>query len=123
MPPDQADEDRFAAARRSLIGRLVPKSPSAALKPVAVPEPEMRSGGAVLSLLAYLSRLAITMTVVLSVFVGFGYYIYQQYIGAGPLPTDKVVMVKGGLSDVIEQLVQDGVIDKPLVMMLSLIHI
>ena len=120
MPPDQADEDRFAAARRSLIGRLVPKSPSAALKPVAVPEPEMRSGGAVLSLLAYLSRLAITMTVVLSVFVGFGYYIYQQYIGAGPLPTDKVVLVKGGLSDVIEQLVQDGVIDKPLVMMAAL---
>lgn len=120
MPPDQADEDRFAAARRSLIGRLVPKSPSAALKPVAVPEPEMRSGGAVLSLLAYLSRLAITMTVVLSVFVGFGYYIYQQYIGPGPLVTDKVVMVKGGLSDVIEQLVQDGVIDKPLVMMAAL---
>ena len=120
MPPDQADEDRFAAARRGLIGRLVPKSPSASLKPVAVPEPETRSGGAVLSLLAYLSRLALTMTVVLSVFVGLGYYVYQQYIGSGPLPTDKVVLVKGGLSDVIEQLVQDGVIDKPLVMMAAL---
>ncbi len=120
MPPDQADEDRFSAARRSLIGRLVPKSPSAALKPVAVPEPEARAGGAVLSLLAYLSRLALSMAVILALFIGFGYWLYQQYIGPGPLPTDKVVMVKGGLSDVIEQLVQDGVIEKPLVMMAAL---
>ena len=120
MPPDQSDEDRFSAARRGLISRLVPKSPSAALKPVAVPEPETRTGGAVISLIAYLSRLALTMAVVLSVFFGCGYYIYQQYIGPGPLPTDKVVLVKGGLSDVIEQLVQDGVIDKPLVMMAAL---
>ena len=120
MPPDQSDEDRFSAARRGLISRLVPKSPSAALKPVAVPEPESRTGGAVISLIAYLSRLALTMAVILSLFIGCGYYIYQQYIGPGPLPTDKVVLVKGGLSDVIEQLVQDGVIDKPLVMMAAL---
>lgn len=120
MPPDQSDEDRFSAARRGLISRLVPKSPSAALKPVAVPEPERRTGGAVISLIAYLSRLALTMAVVFSVFIGCGYYVYQQYIGPGPLPTDKVVLVKGGLSDVIEQLVQDGVIDKPLVMMAAL---
>jgi UPF0755 protein len=120
MPPDQSDEDRFSAARRGLISRLVPKSPSAALKPVAVPEPERRTGGAVISLIAYLSRLALTMAVVLSLFIGCGYYVYQQYIGPGPLPTDKVVLVKGGLSDVIEQLVQDGVIDKPLVMMAAL---
>jgi len=120
MPPDRSEQDRFSAAKRSLIGRLVPKSPSAALKPVSVPEPSMESGGTVLSILGYLTRLAMIMGVAVALLVGAGYTIHEQYIAQGPLPTDKVVMIKGGLSDVVEQLVQDGVVDRPILLMASI---
>ncbi len=120
MPPDRSEQDRFSAAKRSLIGRLVPKSPSAALKPVSVPEPSMQSSGTVLSILGYLTRLAIIMAVAVALLVGAGYTIHEQYIAQGPLPTDKVVMIKGGLSDVVEQLVQDGVVDRPILLMASI---
>lgn len=120
MPPDRSEGDRFSAAKRSLIGRLVPKSPSAALKPVSVPEPSMQSSGTVLSILAYLTRLALVMGVSVALLVGGGYMIHEQYISEGPLPTDKVVMIKGGLSDVVEQLVQDGVVDRPILLMAAI---
>ncbi len=120
MPPDRSEQDRFSAAKRSLIGRLVPKSPSAALKPVSVPEPSMQSSGTVLTILGYLTRLAIIMAVAVALLVGAGYTIHEQYIAQGPLPTDKVVMIKGGLSDVVEQLVQDGVVDRPILLMASI---
>ena len=120
MPPDRSEEDRFSAAKRSLIGRLVPKSPSAALKPVSVPEPSMESSGTVLSILGYLTRLAMIMGISVALLVAGGYTIHEQYISQGPLPTDKVVMIKGGLSDVVEQLVQDGVVDRPILLMAAI---
>ena len=117
MPPERSEEDRPLATKRSLIGRLVPKSPSAALKPVSVPEPSKESSGTVLSILGYLTRLAIIMGLSVALLLGAGYTIYEQYISPGPLPTEKVVMIKGGLSDVVEQLVQDGVVERPILLM------
>ena len=117
MPPERSEEDRSLATKRSLIGRLVPKSPSAALKPVSVPEPSKESSGTVLSILGYLTRLAIIMGLSVALLLGAGYTIHEQYISPGPLPTDKVVMIKGGLSDVVEQLVQDGVVERPILLM------
>ena len=120
MPPGNPEEDRFHVAKRSLIGRLVPKSPSAALKPVSVPEPSMESSGTVLSILGYLTRLALIMVISVALLIGAGYTINEQYISQGPLPTDKVVLIKGGLSDVVEQLVQDGVVDRPILLMAAI---
>jgi len=120
MPPERSEEDRPLATKRSLIGRLVPKSPSAALKPVSVPEPSKESSGTVLSILGYLTRLAMMMAVAVALLVGAGYTIHEQYIAQGPLPTDKVVMIKGGLSDVVEQLVQDGVVERPILLMAAI---
>lgn len=125
MPPERPDddrfkEDRFSTAKRSLIGRLVPKSPSAALKPVSVPEPVIESGGAVLSILGYLTRLVLIMGLCVAMLVAGGYSIHEQYVSEGPLPSDKVVMIKGGLSDVVEQLVQDGVVERPLLLMAAI---
>jgi UPF0755 protein len=84
---------------------------------VSVPEPSKESSGTVLSILGYLTRLAIIMGLSLALLLGAGYTIYEQYISPGPLPTEKVVMIKGGLSDVVEQLVQDGVVERPILLM------
>jgi UPF0755 protein len=103
--PSNAD----APSKRSLFRRIVPKSPNAAIQPVPVPPPPpiirrertfVNVVSGFLSLLLVLGLLG----------MGGAWFGYTQFMAPGPLSSDKVVVVRGGMADVASQLAREGVI-------------
>jgi UPF0755 protein len=113
-PHESSGPEPQRLRRGSLMSRLVPKSPSAAIQPVAAPPPPpelpTRQQRPMINFISgFLSFL-----LVVAVISGAGFYMgVRQFQTPGPLPTDKVVVVRGGVSDVTEQLTREGVIDQP----------
>lgn len=114
-PEKSTDEtqDRSASGSRGLVGRLVPRSPNEAIQPVAAPPPppaaEKRSRPAV----NFFSGL-LSLVMVIALLAGGALFVGKnQFHAGGPLAQDKVVVVRGGLADVAEQLQREGVIDHP----------
>ena len=107
LPPDSAPPQKT-----SRFGRIIPRSPTEAIQPVAAPPPpphEKRRGGLVNALSGFLS-----LVMVVALIAGGGLYMGRaQYQTPGPLAVDKIVTVKGGATDVAEQLQHEGVIDHP----------
>lgn len=68
----------------------------------------------------FLSGLLSLIVILALVAVGVFFYIERQILAPGPLADDKVAIVRGGSAEVIEQLVRDGVIDKPFLLALYL---
>lgn len=113
--PSNAD----APSKRSLFRRIVPKSPNAAIQPVPVPPPPpiirrertfVNVVSGFLSLLLVLGLLG----------MGGAWFGYTQFMAPGPLSSDKVVVVRGGMADVASQLAREGVISSPLLFMAGL---
>ncbi|WP_293867660.1 endolytic transglycosylase MltG [uncultured Alsobacter sp.] len=95
---------------RGLMGRIVPRSPTEAIQPVAAPPPppvERRRRPVINFISGFLS-----LVMVLALVAGGGLFVGKvQYFAPGPLGRDKVVTVKGGTTDVAEQLQREGVIE------------
>jgi UPF0755 protein len=117
-PNDNANENKpaseEAAKPRGLVGRLVPRSPNEALQPVAAPPPppvvtERRHR----PVINFISGL-LSLIMVIALVAGGGLFVGKiQFYAAGPLPQDKIVVVRGGMQDVADQLQREGVIDHP----------
>ncbi len=102
------------ARSMSFMRRIMVKTPSAAIHPESVPEPpeqivaERKERPLTNFLSGLLSFIAIVAALVGGVFV----YAERQVYAPGPLDADKVVLVRGSTSDVIDQLEREGIIDK-----------
>jgi UPF0755 protein len=98
--------------------RITPRSPRAALEPEHVPVPTRRSKRARHPLVVAGNAL-ITIFLVLTVAVGIGLMVGKQRFEApGPLVSEKVVIIpRGGVRDIADQLVREGVIDQPMLFM------
>jgi UPF0755 protein len=99
-----------AKPSRGLMGRIVPRSPTEAIQPVAAPPPppvEKRRRPFINFVSGFLS-----LVMVLALLAGGGLFVGKvQFFAPGPLARDKVVSVKGGTTDVGEQLQREGVIE------------
>jgi UPF0755 protein len=99
----------------------MPRSPTEALQPVAAPPPpppppEKRRR----PFINFLSGM-FSLVMVLAVLAGAALFIGKiQFYAPGPLASDKVVTVKGGMTDVADQLRQEGIIEHPLLFMAGL---
>lgn len=104
---------------RGLMGRIVPRSPTEAIQPVAPPPPppvERRRR----PFINFVSGL-LSLVMVLALVAGGALFVGKvQFESAGPLSADKIVSVKGGATDVAEQLQREGVIDHPFLFVLGL---
>ena len=108
-----------AASKRSLFRRIVPKSPNAAIQPVPVPPPPpivRRERTFVNFVSGFLSLLLVLGLVGM----GGAWFGYTHFMAPGPLTSDKVVVVRGGMADVAAQLAREGVISSPLLFMAGL---
>lgn len=104
---------------RGFMGRIVPRSPSEAIQPVAAPPPppvERRRRPFINFVSGFLS-----LVMVLAVLAGAALFVGKvQFQSGGPLGTDKIVSVKGGATDVAEQLQREGVIEHPFLFVIGL---
>lgn len=108
-----------AASKRSLFRRIVPKSPNAAIQPVPVPPPPpivRRERTFVNFVSGFLSLLLVLGLIGM----GGAWFGYTHFMAPGPLTSDKVVVVRGGMADVAAQLAREGVISSPLLFMAGL---
>ncbi|WP_406858219.1 endolytic transglycosylase MltG [Alsobacter sp. KACC 23698] len=107
----QASADANTAKARP-AGRFVPRSPAEAIQPVAPPQlpPSERRRRPIVNMLSGFLSLVMVLALLTGVAVFFG---KTQFYAAGPLASDKIVVVKGSSGDVAEQLKQEGVIDHP----------
>jgi UPF0755 protein len=98
--------------------RINPRSPRAALEPEHVPVPTRRSKRARHPLVVA-GNAVITFLILLVVGAGVGLFVGKQRFEApGPLASEKVVNIpRGGIRDIADQLVREGVIDQPNVFM------
>jgi UPF0755 protein len=94
--------------------RINPRSPRAALEPEHVPVPTRRSKGARHPLVV-IGNAVITFLILLAVGAGAGLFVGKQRFDApGPLASEKIVNIpRGGIRDIADQLVREGVIDQP----------
>ena len=119
MADNEAEKPEGETRKRGFFRRIVPKSPNAAIQPVAVPPPPpavkrdrtfVHFVSGLLSLILVLGLLG----------MGAAWFSYTHFMAPGPLASDKVVVVKGGMTDVADQLVREGVIDSPMLFMAGL---
>jgi len=104
---------------RGLISRFVPKSPTAAIQPVLAPPPPpvVRPERPFVNFMSGM----FSFLLVVGILAAAGVFVADRRIKApGPLPSDKVVVVRGGAADVTEQLQREGVIDKPMLFLFGL---
>jgi UPF0755 protein len=94
--------------------RINPRSPRAALEPEHVAVPTRRSKRARHPLVV-VGNAIITFVILLAVGAGLGLFIGKQRFDApGPLASEKIVNIpRGGIRDIADQLVREGVIDSP----------
>jgi UPF0755 protein len=102
--------------------RITPRSPRAALEPEHVPVPTRRSKRA-RHPLVIAGNAFITIFLLLAVVIGVGLMIGKQRFEApGPLAGEKVVnLQRGGIRDIADQLVREGVINDPWVFMAGVV--
>ena len=119
-PETERTEDGRALSRR-FLSRLVPKSPAAAILPESVPLPpekpvkervERPLTNFLSGLLSFVLIFAVLVMAVIAM-------IERSFTAAGPLTEEKVVIVRGSTSDVIDQLEREGVIDQPFLLALG----
>ncbi|MHB2168062.1 endolytic transglycosylase MltG [Alsobacter sp. R-9] len=104
---------------RGLMGRIVPRSPTEAIQPVAAPPPPPveRKRRPVVNFVSGM----LSLIMVLAVMAGAAVFVGKvQFQAAGPLAADKVVTVKGGAADVAEQLQREGVLEHPFLFVVGL---
>ena len=97
------------------VGRLLPRSPRAALEPERVPLPKRRSKR-VRHPVVIVGNAIFTAIILLTVAVGAALFFGKQRFDApGPLAEDKVVNIARGSGPrtIAEQLEREGVIDQP----------
>ena len=94
--------------------RINPRSPRAALEPEHVPVPTRRSKRA-RHPLVIAGNAVITFLVLLAIGAGVTLFLgKQRFDMPGPLASEKIVNIaRGGLRDIADQLVREGVIDSP----------
>jgi UPF0755 protein len=98
---------------RGFVGRLVPRSPNEAIQPVAAPPPPPVAEKRSRPVINFFSGL-LSLVMVLALVAGGALFVGKvQFYAAGPLPQEKIVVVRGGIADVAEQLQREGVIDHP----------
>jgi len=110
-PPPASPDDSGTPAHF----RIAPRSPSEAIKPVAVPPPPPRMRPPRGGLLSTLSAL-FTLFIAFAVMVFFGVGVLEREVTApGPLESDKVVQIprNTGTSEIADLLTREGVINKP----------
>ncbi len=102
--------------------RINPRSPRAALEPEHVPVPTRRSKRARHPLVVA-GNAFITIFILLAIAIGFGLMVGKQRFEApGPLASEKIVNIpRGGIRDIADQLVREGVIDQPMIFMASIL--
>jgi UPF0755 protein len=117
-PIESKAPDEAASRPRGLAGRLVPRSPKEAIQPVAAPPPppvtaERRHRPVINFISGFLS-----LVMVLALLAGGALFVGKiQFYASGPLSQDKIVMVRGGLAEVADQLQREGVIEHPYLFM------
>ena len=114
-PVSRVSETDMARAKpRGFMRRMIVRSPAAAIHPETVPEPpqhrepERRER----PLTNFLSGLLSFIAIFAACLAGLFLLAERQIYAPGPLETDKVVLVRGSTSDVIDRLEREGVIDK-----------
>jgi UPF0755 protein len=98
--------------------RITPRSPRVALEPEHVPVPTRRSKRA-RHPLVIAGNAVITIFILLTVAVGGALLVgKQRFEEPGPLASEKIVNIpRGGIRDMADLLVREGVIDQPTVFM------
>jgi UPF0755 protein len=98
--------------------RINPRSPRAALEPEHVPLPTRRPKGP-RHPLVMIGNAVITFAVLIALAAGAGLFVGKQRFDApGPLASDKVVIIpRGGIRDIADQLEREGVINQPYLFM------
>lgn len=114
---DLEKTERSPVSRQRSVGfmrRIMVKTPSAAIHPEAVPEPPEQSAPERKErpLTNFLSGLLSFIAIFAALVGGAFVYAERQVYAPGPLDADKIVLVRGSTSDVIDQLEREGVIDK-----------
>lgn len=119
--PERGRPEMDLPGSRRLFNRLVPKSPAAAILPESVPLPPARSEkerrerpltNFLSGLMSFIVISALLMLAVVAM-------IERSFTAPGPLDTEKVVIVRGSTSDVIDQLEREGVIDQSFLLALG----
>jgi len=111
-PPPNPEPRRLRP--RGLIRSMVLKSPSAAIHPEAVPvppEPQVHERPE-RPFVNFTSGLLSFLVIVLFGATSIVVTEQQQITAPGPLSADKIVVVRGSTSDVVDQLEREGVTDK-----------
>jgi UPF0755 protein len=98
--------------------RINPRSPRAALEPEHVAMPTRRSKRARHPIVV-IGNAIITFVILLVVGVGAALFVGKQRFDApGPLASEKIVNIpRGGIRDIADQLVREGVIESPYLFM------
>lgn len=119
MADNEAEKPEGETPKRGFFRRIVPKSPNAAIQPVPVPPPPpaVKKDR---TFVHFVSGLLSLILVVGLIGMGAVWLGYTQFMAPGPLTSDKVVVVKGGMADVAEQLAREGVIDSQMLFMAGL---
>jgi len=102
------------AKPRGFMRRSVLKSPAAAIHPEAVPlppEPEKKERPE-RPLTNFASGLLSFLVITLFVFVAVFIFAERQILAPGTLNADKIVIVRGSMADVVDQLEREGITDK-----------
>ena len=97
--------------------RINPRSPRAALEPEHVPPPTRRPKGPRHPLVV-IGNAVITFAVLIALAAGAGLFFGKQRFDApGPLASDKIVIIHGGIREIADQLEREGVINQPYLFM------
>lgn len=104
IPAPPPEKKRFGFVRIS------PKSPKEALQPQMAPPPPPRDKLRKHPFVSFASNFLTWLLVIGAVIATAAWYIRGQLEGAGPLAADKIVIVRGGASEIADQLETAGVI-------------
>jgi UPF0755 protein len=99
---------------RGFMRRMIVRSPAAAIHPETVPEPpqHIEAERKERPLTNFLSGLLSFIAIFAACLAGLFLLAERQIYAPGPLENDKVVLVRGSTSEVIDRLEREGVVDK-----------
>ena len=99
---------------RGFMRRMIVRSPAAAIHPETVPEPpqHIEQERKERPLTNFLSGLLSFIAIFAACLAGLFLFAERQIYAPGPLENDKVVLVRGSTSEVIDRLEREGVVDK-----------